>query len=155
MPDIDPSVACHDLNVEVNTCYVSQRHMRQFLEKVQVPASTIKGILDTEFISKARYTQWLSNIVLVRKASGNWKMFVDYTDLNKACMKDSHPLPNVSWLIDNSDGYQLLPFMDVYFRYNQLPMFGPNRVRITFMTDHASFEYNIMPFRLKNVGITY
>jgi len=45
-------------------------------------------------------------------------MFVDYTNLNKACPKDANPLPNIDKLVDNSSCYKLLSFMDVYFGYN-------------------------------------
>lgn len=34
-------------------------------------------------------------------------------------------------------------------------MFGPDRINTTFMTEHANYQYNVMPFRLKNVGAIY
>ena len=57
-------------------------------------------------------------MVLVKKASGKWRMCVDYTDLNKACPKDPYPLPNVDKLVDGSSGYKYLSFMDAYSGYN-------------------------------------
>lgn len=42
--------------------------------------------------------------------------------------------------------------MDVHSRYNQIPIFGPGRNRIAFMTDQANHQYNVMPFGLKNMG---
>jgi hypothetical protein len=30
---------------------------------------------------------WLANPVLVKKKNGKWRMCVDYTSLNKACLK--------------------------------------------------------------------
>ena len=44
------------------------------------------------------YPEWLANVVLVKKANGKWRMcmdFMDFTDLNKACPKDSFPLPRI------------------------------------------------------------
>ena len=35
------------------------------------------------------YPDWLANVVIVKKASRKWRMCVDFTDLNKACPKDS------------------------------------------------------------------
>lgn len=78
----------------------------------------MRGLLDAKFISEAKYTEWLSNMVLVKKALGKWRMCVSYTDLNRACLKDSYPLLGVDQLIDNSANYQLLSFMDVYSGYN-------------------------------------
>lgn len=45
------------------------------------------------FIREVKYPRWLANVVLVKKSSGKWRMCVDYTDLNKACPKDSFFLP--------------------------------------------------------------
>ena len=39
-------------------------------------------------------------------------MCVDFTDLNKACPKDSFPLPRIDQLVDSTAGHKLLTFMD-------------------------------------------
>ena len=49
-------------------------------------------------------------------------MCVDFTDLNKACPKDSYPFPHVEQLVDLTVGYQLLSFMDAFSGYNQIKM---------------------------------
>ena len=38
-------------------------------------------------------------------------MCVDYTDLNKACPKDSFPLPKIDQLVDSTIGHALLSIM--------------------------------------------
>lgn len=58
-------------------------------------AEEVDRLLATRFIQEARSPEWLSNVVLVKKASGKWCMCVDFTDLNKACSKDSFPLPHI------------------------------------------------------------
>ncbi|KAI5439804.1 hypothetical protein KIW84_025251 [Lathyrus oleraceus] len=67
--DLPWNIACHHLNVEIKARYVSQCWRRQSSEKAEVTASTVQGLLKTQFISEAKYTDWLSNIVLVKKAS--------------------------------------------------------------------------------------
>ena len=39
--------------------------------------------------------EWLANVVMVKKNNGKWRICVDFTDLNKACLKDSFPLPKI------------------------------------------------------------
>lgn len=94
-------------------------------------------------------------MLLVKKASRKWRMSVDYTDLNKARPNDAYPLPNIDKLVDNSCGYKLMSFMDVYFGYNQIPMDKDDRKHTSFMTEGAKYIYNVMPFGLRNVGATY
>ena len=56
------------------------------------------------FIRKVYYLDSLANVVLVKKANGKWRMCVDFTDLNKACPKDSFPLPRIDQLVDSTTG---------------------------------------------------
>jgi len=45
-------------------------------------------------------------------------MYVDITDLNKACPKDSYPLSKIDKLVDATTGHALLSFMDVFPGYH-------------------------------------
>ena len=92
---------------------------------------------------------------LVKKAMGNWRMCVDYTDLNKACLKDAYPRPNIDKRVGNSSGYNLMSFMDAYSGYNQIPMDKNDRNHMAFMTEGANYIYNVMPFGQQNTGATY
>ncbi|KAL0313369.1 UNVERIFIED_CONTAM: hypothetical protein Sradi_5736200 [Sesamum radiatum] len=47
--------------------------------------------LENKLHPPVQYPEWLANVVLVPKANGKWRMCVDFTDLNKACPKDSYP----------------------------------------------------------------
>ena len=49
----------------------------------------VKKLLAASFIREVYYPNWLANVVLVKKANRKWRMYVDSTDLNKACPKDS------------------------------------------------------------------
>ena len=51
----------------------------------------VRKLLDVGFIREVYYPNWLANIVIVKKANGKWRMCIDFTDLNKACPKDSYP----------------------------------------------------------------
>ena len=57
---------------------------------------------------------------MVKKSNGKWRICVDFTDLNKACPKDSFPLPRIDQLVDSNAGHKLLSFMDAFSRYNQI-----------------------------------
>jgi len=82
-------------------------------------------------------------------------MCVNYTDFNKACPKDTYPLPSIDRLVDSMSGYQLLSFLDAYSGYNQIWMFPPNEDKTTFMTERSNYCYQVMSFGLKNAEATY
>ena len=48
-----------------------------------------------EFVHEVYYSDWLANVVMVKKANGKWRMCVDLIDLNKACSKDSYSFPRI------------------------------------------------------------
>jgi hypothetical protein len=52
-------------------------------------------LLDASFIKEVYNPSWLANPVLVPKKNRDWRMCVDYTDLNKACKKDPFGLPRI------------------------------------------------------------
>ena len=82
-------------------------------------------------------------------------MCVDFTDLNKACPKDSYPLPRVDVLVDSTARHQLLSFMDAFSGYNQIRMHDDDQDKTSFVTSQDLFYYRVMPFGLKNAGTTY
>lgn len=71
------------------------------------------------FIHEVTYPVLLAISVLVKKSSRAWRMCQDYTNLNKACPKDSFLLPRIDQLVDATAGPELLSFMDAYSSYNQ------------------------------------
>ncbi|XP_022851791.1 uncharacterized protein LOC111373492 [Olea europaea var. sylvestris] len=112
-----------------------KEEMMNFLKKTWMssPGSTK--------IWESIYPKWISNPVLVKKPIEKWKVCVDFTNLNKACPKDSFPLPSIDQLMDSTAGHELLSFMEVYLRYNQIPMFRPDEESISFITDRGLYYY--------------
>ena len=71
---------------------------------------------------------------MVKKANGKWRMCVDFMDLNKACPKDSYPLPRVDILVDSTVKHQLLSSMDAFFGYNQIKLDEVDQEKTLFVT---------------------
>ena len=93
MPRIDPSVIVHRLNVSPFFPPVRQKKRVFAQERDQAIAKEVGKLQDVSFIKEVYYPDWLANVVMVKKANGKWRMCVNFTDLNKACPKDSYPLP--------------------------------------------------------------
>ena len=92
---------------------------------------------------------------MVKKANGKWRMSVDFMDLNRACLKDSYPLPRIDTLVDSTARRELISFMDAFSGYNQIKMNEDDQERTSFVTSQGLFCYKVMSFGLKNVGTTY
>jgi len=112
-------------------------------------------LLEVGHTREIQYLEWLANVVLVQKANGKWRICVDFTDLNKACPKDSYPLPNIDSLVDNASGCRLLISLDAFSGYNHIRMQPRDESMTAFMTELSSYCYKVISFSLKSVGATY
>ena len=70
MPGLDPEVACHQLAINPAARAVVQYRRMQSPEKTEAAEKAVKDLLEANFISEARYSTWLSNVVLVKKSNG-------------------------------------------------------------------------------------
>ena len=122
MPSIDPDFLCHRLTMNPKVRPVRQRRRKFNEERRLVIQEETKKLLNASHIREIQYPEWLANVVLVKKANRKWRMCMDFTDLNKACPKDSYPLPSIDALVDNASGCRILSFLDAFLGYNQIKM---------------------------------
>uniref|UniRef100_A0A2N9H452 Uncharacterized protein n=1 Tax=Fagus sylvatica TaxID=28930 RepID=A0A2N9H452_FAGSY len=155
MPGIDPATICHKLNVDPSIRPIKQKRRVFAPDRNQAISDEVEKLLTAGFIREVFYPDWLANVVMVKKANGKWRMCVDFTDLNKACPKDSFPLPRIDQLVDSTAGHRLLTFMDAFSGYNQIMMDDTDQEKTSFITSKGLFCYKVMPFGLKNAGATY
>ena len=149
MPGIPPSVISHSLNVNPLARPVKQKKRKLGPERLIAVRQKTSKLQKGDFIWEVHYPDWLSNVVMVKKASGKWRMCVDFTDLNGACPKDSFLLPSIDRLVDASASHCVLSFMDAFSGYNQIMMDPSDQERITFITEEGLYCYKVMPFGLK------
>ena len=111
--------------------------------------------MKASFIKEAQYLRRIANVVMVKKVNGIWRIYINYTDLNKVCLRDSFPLSRIDCLIDATLGHKLLGFIDAFSRYNQIRMTSEDEKNIVFIIKKDLYYYKMIPFDLKNVDATY
>ena len=107
--------------------FVRKRWSLLLTERNNAVKEEVQKLTTAQFIWEVYYLDWLVNVVMVKKANGKWRIYVDFTDLNKACPNDSYHLPCIDQLVDSTAGHQLLSFMDAFSRYNQIKMDKANQ----------------------------
>jgi len=155
VPGVHPDIISHRLSVYKEARPVAQKKRNYGEDKRLAARNEAEKLLKVGFVAEAQYSTWLANVVMVKKASGKWRICVDYKDLNKACPKDSYPLLNIDRLVDGAAGHRVLSFLDAYSGYNQISMHHGDRGKTAFTTDGANYFYKVMSFGLKNAGATY
>jgi len=155
MPDIDPSIICHELNVDPRFKPLKQKRRKLGVERAKAVNGEIDKLLKIGSIREAQYPNWVAITVVVKKKNGKDRVCIDFTDLNKACPKDSFPLPHIDRLVESTAGNELLTFMDAFLGYNQIMMNPEDQEKTSFITDRGIYCYKVMRFGLKNAGATY
>jgi len=51
----------------------------------------VKKMLDAKIIIPLRYSEWIANLVHVRKKNGEIRICVDFINLNRCSKKDNYP----------------------------------------------------------------
>ena len=80
---------------------------------------------------------------------------MDFTDLNKACLKDPFPIPRIEQLVDATVGHPWMSFLYAFQGYHQIPLVLDDQEKTAFITSTRNYNYKVMPFGLKNAGSTY
>jgi len=91
-------------------------------EKRKIIREEVHKLLMDGFIKEVHHPEWLANPVLVKKKNGKMRMCVDYTSLNKACLKVPFPLPHIDQIVDSTMGCETLLFLHAYSGYRQIKM---------------------------------
>ena len=160
MRGLDLGLVVHSLNVNLGVKPVVQP-ARVFHTEVEAQIiQEVKKLLIAGFIKTIKHPKWLSNIVPVKRKNGQIRCCVDFRNLdfhnlNKICLKDEFPLPNIDLLIDSATGSSMFSFMDGYSGYNQIRMAPKDVEKTAFKTPIGNIYYTVMPFGLKNAGATY
>lgn len=115
----------------------------------------LRKILDGGIIFPIKHTSWVSNLVLVRKKNGEIRLCVDFRDLNRASLKDRHPLPSMEQILQYVSSSERFSLLDGYSGYNQILVKESDQFKTTFTTKWGTMAYRRMPFGLSNARATF
>ena len=155
MGGINPIVITHRLNISPSFKPIKQKRRSFAPERQKAINEEVGKLLQARAIREVEYPEWLANVVLVKKTNGKWQLCIDFTDVNKACPKDSFPFSRIDLIVDATAGHELLSFMDAFSGYNQISMDPDDQEKTSFVTAQGTYCYRVMPFGLKNTGAIY
>jgi hypothetical protein len=133
-----------------------KQKLRQFnLILLPVIEKEVKKLLDANIIVPLRYSDWVANLVPVRKKNGEIRLCVDFRNLNKYSLKDNYPLPKMDHVLEKVVRATRMSMIDVFSGYNQIAVSEPDKEKTAFTTPWGTFMYDKIPFGLMNAGYTF
>ena len=155
VPRVDLEFIMHKLNVDLSFLSKKQKPRRSGKEHVEAVILEVRRLRDAGAIKEAFFPEWLANTVAVKKKNGNWRVCVDFTDLNQACPKDLFSMPKIDQLVDATYGHLRMSFLDAFQGYHQITPAPEEQEKTVFISLDANYHYIVMPFGLKNAGAIY
>lgn len=119
-------IITHKLNVDPSIKPVKRKKRKFAFERQRIIVGEIQKLKEAHLIQEVQYPTWVANLALVKKANGKWRMYVDFTYLNRTCPKDHYPLPSINKLINALAGYAICSLVDAISGYHQIIMDEPD-----------------------------
>ena len=133
-----------------------QQKLRKIHPNLESQIKTeLNKLLKAKIIFPVRHSNWVSNMVPVRKKNGDIRICIDFRNLNKASLKDNFPLPTMEQILQSVAGSELMSFLDGFSGYNQVLVHPDDQLKTTFRTKWGTYAYQKMPFGLINAGATF
>ena len=92
---IDPGWACHQLNINPEVVQRKQPLRWSSKDRVEAIRTEVNKLKQARAIKEIFYLEWLANIIVVKNKNRKWQVCVDFTNLNKVCLKDSFLIPRI------------------------------------------------------------
>ena len=137
----------HKIKIDPNVKPVSQRLRRIPLSQIEQVNDEIDKMLKDDVTEEApEPSPWVSNLVVVPKASGDLRVCCDFRELNKAIVRERCVLPKVEDTLDALNGSKYFAKIDARSGFFQLTLSEECRHLTTFITIKGVFSLSV--FRL-------
>ena len=120
----------------------------------EVARQEVEDMLEKGVIQPCR-SPWASPIVLVKKKDGSTRFCVDFRKVNDVTVKDVHPLPRISDMLEALGSGRYFSTLDAAAGYWQIPLREEDKGKSAFICSEGLYEFNVMPFGLCNAPATY
>ena len=113
-PEVDLDFIVHKLHVDPLFPSKKQKPRRLVKEHVEAVRQEVKRLKEVGAIKEIFFSEWLANIMVVKKKNGKWRVCIDFIDLNRACLKDPFPMLKIDQLIDAMYGHPRMSFLNAF-----------------------------------------
>jgi hypothetical protein len=152
-PNLVPKVK-HRIIINENQGPILQKGYKETLDKKMFIKKEIEKMLKVGRI-RPSYSPWASPVTLAKKKSGTYRFCIDYRALNKVTKTDAYPLPRIDELLERYETSKWFTSMDLAAGFHQVEMDEEDKEKTAFICSLGLYEFNVMPFGLKNAPATF
>lgn len=127
----------------------SSKLRRYSVEEKGAIESIVKELLENDIIQPST-SQYSSNVVMVKKKDGNYRMAVDFRNLNKITEKYNFPVPHIQDCVEQLRDKLYYTKLDLKDAFHNIKLHPESYKFTTFNTHMGPFEYKRIPYGIKN-----
>jgi hypothetical protein len=94
-------------------------------------------------------------ILFVSKKDGTLRLYIDYRGLNTITIKNRHPLPLISEILDRLNDSTIFSKIDLKNMYYRIRIKERDEWKTAFCTQYGHYKFLVIPFGLTNVSATF
>lgn len=134
--------------IPIGQPYKGQRRLLSPVLKEEVDRQ-IESQLKAGVIEPSK-SAWASPIHMVQKKGGDWRMVVDYREVNKRIKSDTYPLPLIHEILQEASHFKYYIKLDLNWGFWNMPLEEDAKIVTAFVTHKGLFQFRVVPFGLKN-----
>ena len=143
----------HEINLTTEVPVKLNAYKTSPKEK-EIIREQVKDMLKNNIIEESQ-SSYSAPVVLVRKKNGKIRFCIDYRRLNDITVKDRHPLPLISDIINIMSDCKYFSVLDLLSGYWNVVVKKEDRHKTAFITPDGLFQWIVMPFGLTNSPATF
>jgi len=152
-PNLVPNVR-HKIEINKGQNPILQKGYRETLDKKMFIKKEIEKMLKVGRIRPSN-SSWASPVTLAIKKSGSYRFCIDFRALNKVTKTDAYPLPRIDELLERYETSKWFTSIDLAAGFHQIEMDESDKEKTAFTCSMGLYEFNVMPFGLKNAPATF
>src|SRR2546421_8927059 len=94
-------------------------------------------------------------VTLPKKKNGGFRFCIDYRKLNAVTIFDAYPMPRTDELLERFCTARWFTTIDLAAGFHQVEMKEEDKEKTAFVCSRGLYEFNVMPFGLKNALMTF
>ena len=144
----------HKIVVNEDQKPILQKRYKETPDKKKFIKEEIQRMFKANRIRES-YSPWASPVTLARKKNNNYRFCIDYRKLNSVTKTDAYPLPRIDELLEKYQIAKWFTSMDLASGFHQVEMAEEDKEKTAFVCSEGLYEFNVMPFGLKNAPGTF
>ena len=105
------------IDLKLGIKLIARTPYRMSTPELQELKMQLKELLDLGLIHPS-VSPWGAPVIFIRKKDGSWRLFIDYSQMNKATIKNQYLLPRIDDLYDQMKGVMVFSKIELRSGYH-------------------------------------